>query len=70
MPLDNEGLVMPPAGAHFAEGLPERRRGEALGARDDPHLEQNTEDSLTKLLSYAVCKYIAQEVKGVKNQHY
>jgi hypothetical protein len=51
MPLDNQGLVMPPVDTHGSERFPQGGGGEALVAGEEPDLEQDTEDSLTQLVT-------------------
>lgn len=54
-PLLHNGRVVSPVGQHLPCRLPVRRRGEAAGARQQPHLEQHRHQFLRQLLRNADC---------------
>ena len=60
VPLDYQGLVVPPANTHGPEGLPQGGGGEALVAGQQPDLKQHTQHALTQL----VPDVIWSKVKG------
>ena len=54
VPLLDEAVAVAPVEAHLAEGLPERRRGEALDAGQQPDLVEDSENSFAELVANVV----------------